>query len=263
MQLTGHTAAFFFLGVKDTLGEGFEFHVGKATFADVQGQTRGKDQQNGGQGDTENIEECRPDPLFHTSTGRGDGRLNIVDENAGAHDPAPILQAHGIGHHRRGFSGAGFGPVEGVIAATCTGDFNKPVGDFNPIAVTQTGPVLVNQLRLTRAHKVVAVIIKDKEITVLSVDHRGKDLRHLKHRCLVVGQGGPVDIAESGPCNREIVFQLGLLGLDQLHLKRLDLLFCQSARLNGHQNRNRRHRHDQWQCRKQEKLLAVGQPEEI
>ena len=66
-------------------------------------------------------------------------------------------------------------------------DLDKPVGDLYSVAVTQTGPVLVNQFCLTRTHKVVAVIIKDKEITVLSVDHGRQHLRYLKHGGFVVG----------------------------------------------------------------------------
>lgn len=70
----------------------------------------------------------------------------------------------------------------------------------------QIGLVFVNQFCLMWVYKVVVVIIKDKEIIVLFVDYCGKDLCYFKYCCFVVGQGGFVDIVESGVCDGEIIF---------------------------------------------------------
>lgn len=124
------------------------------------------------------------------------------------------------------------------------GETDELVNDGYALAVGQPFPVAVDEFGLSRADKVVAVVVVDKEEAVLAIDHRGQNLGDPGLGLFVVGRGGAVDMGKPVAGLGDIVAQLGLLGTQELPFQRLDLAFRQGLRLIGNQCGNRGNRHD-------------------
>ena len=201
------------------------------------------------------------DARLDLGPGGGDAGADVVDEDAGAHDPAPVLQPVDIGDHRRGLAGAGLGPLKFVVAPARPGDADQFVGDGHAVDIAQPGPVAADQPGLARGHQVGAVVVEDEEIPVLAIEHRGQDARDLELGPFVIRGGAAVDVDEGRAGDGQVVLQFLALGLDQLALQRGDLAVGQLARLAGHDQRNHRDRDQQRHRGQQKELLPVAEPQ--
>ena len=220
MQFARHAAALFLLGVKYSLRQLFELRIRKPPFAQVDQHARAKHQQQGGHRNNANIEERALHPRLHIGSRRGPAGKHVVDEHTRPHGPLPAGERGDIGDHLRILSGRGFGPHIGVIPTATPRDADQLVHHGRAVAVRLAGKVAVDPVRLARADKGGAVVVIDKELTFLAIDHRCEDLRHLRFRRPVIRRGGPVDEVKAVARLCHIIAQLYLLGVQQLLFER-------------------------------------------
>jgi len=107
-----------------------------------------------------------------------------------------------------------------VIPAATACDADQLVHHGRAVAIRLASKVAVDPVGLARADKGGAVVVIDKELTFLAIDHRREDLRHLRFRRPVIRRGGPVDKVEPVARLCHIIAQLYLLGVQQLLFER-------------------------------------------
>ena len=107
-----------------------------------------------------------------------------------------------------------------MIPAATACDADQLVHHGRAVAVRLAGKVAVDPVGLARADKGGAIVVVDKELTFLAIDHRCEDLRHLRFRRPIIGRGGPVDKVKAVARLCHIIAQLDLLGVQQLLLER-------------------------------------------
>src|SRR6056297_2135576 len=181
VQFARDAPALFLLRVEYPLRQPLEFGIGEAALADGDEEPGDENEDQREDRRPADEEERALHARLHLLARGGDGGGHLVDEDARADRPAPVLQADNVGHHLRALAGRWPGPDEAVIAPARARQPYQLVGDGHARGILEPGPVAPDEFGAPGADEVGAVIVEYEEIAVLSVEHRGQDLADLLH----------------------------------------------------------------------------------
>lgn len=150
-----------------------------------------------------------------------------------------------------------------MIAAALFRQPDEFIGDRHALGIGEPRPIAPDEIGVPRRHEIIAVIVKDKEIAILPIEHRGQDLRHRQLGRLIIGGGAAIDIDERGPRHGEIILELFALGMDELAFQRGNLAIGQMARLQRGKDGNHHRRRDKGQGGGQKQFLPVILPKPV